>query len=107
MKTVSDEDQQRADRDRRRIFWLCIPTFVTLSVELLGVWRFGKDTYSERYAIHLGPFYPLVWVALALVIVAPLLVAQGFITLFSKWSALRAERRCCLPCFSCLRCLFS
>jgi hypothetical protein len=92
---MDNEEEQKgsASRYRRKIIWLIVPTFVTLAVELLGGWRFGKDTYSERYAIHLGPLYPLVWVTMALAIVGPLLIAEGFITVFSNWNTLCGQKR--------------
>lgn len=76
---------------RRKIFWLAVPAFVVLAFELIGGWRFGKDTYSERYAIHLGRLYPIVWLVLALAIVAPFFALQGLVTLFSNWKTLRVR----------------
>lgn len=87
-----DEKKRTASGYRRRIIWLTIPTFVTLAVEMIGGWRFRKDMYSERYAIHRGPLYPLVWLTLALAIVAPLLIAEGFKTVFSNWNTLRVQK---------------
>jgi hypothetical protein len=41
-----ESEQQGIFRQiRRRIVWFTIPTFVTLAIELLGGWRFGKDMY--------------------------------------------------------------
>jgi hypothetical protein len=89
---AESKDNLDAVHLRRRILWLAVPTFVVLAVELIGGWRFGKDMYSERYAVHLGPFYPVVWLVLALAIVAPLLILEGFVTIFSKWKMLRTQR---------------
>jgi hypothetical protein len=81
---------------RRRIVWSTIPTFVTLvtlAIELLGGWRFGKDMYSEKYAINLGPLYrPLMLFVVAVVTLAPILIAQGFVMAFSKWGTLRLHK---------------
>jgi hypothetical protein len=86
------ELRRTAARYRRRIIWLTLPTFVTLAVELIGLWRFTKDMYSESYAIQLGPLYPLVWLAFAFIIVGPLIIVQGFITVFSNWNAFRVQK---------------
>ncbi len=86
------ELHRAAARWRRRIIWLNIPTLLTLAFELVGGWRYGKDPYSGRYAIHLGPFHPLIWLTLAAVVVCPLLIVGGFATAFSKWNTLRANK---------------
>jgi hypothetical protein len=59
------------------VIWLISPTWATLALELLGGWRYGKDPYSEKYAIHLGPLLPLKWLVLAAVVVSPVLIAFG------------------------------
>src|SRR2546430_5256145 len=81
-----------ASRYRRKIIWLAFPTWVTLVIELLGSWRYGKGSYSERYAIHLGPLSPLKWLALAAVVVSPVLIAFGFVIAFSRWNVLRIQK---------------
>lgn len=86
------ELHRAAARYRRRIIWLTIPTLLTLAVELVGGWRYGKDPYSERYAIHLGPLRPLMLLMLAAVVVCPLLIVAGFAILFSKWNTLRVKK---------------
>lgn len=89
---AESKDGLTASQLRRKIVWLVVPAFVVLMVELIGGWRFGKDMYSERYAIHLGLLYPVVWLILAFAIVAPFLVLEGFVTIFSNWNVLRVQR---------------
>ena len=72
----------------RTIFWLIAPIWIALLIELIGGWRFGMDTYSEKYAIPLGPFYPLTSLVLGAAIASPLLILAGFLTLLSKRKAL-------------------
>ncbi len=80
-------------RYRRRIIWLIIclvlPTWLLLVFEWLGGSRFGKSP------IHLGAWEPLIGIALALVLITPVLVALGFVILviaFWKRNALRMRR---------------
>lgn len=80
-----------AGRYRRRIIWLTIPPLLTVAVELLGGWRYGKD-YSGKYAIHLGFLYPLIYLMFALSIVGPLWVYKAFQTVFSHWNTLRVQK---------------
>jgi len=89
---MQTQPQLDANRYRRKIVWLIIPTWVAFAVESVGGWRWGKDMYSHKYAIHLGALYWLTWLVLAVVIVSPLLIAGGFLTLFSKWNALRVRK---------------
>ena len=78
---------------RRRIIWLTIPAWIALAAELMGGWRFGMDTYSGKYAIHLAPYWMVVGSVLLAVIISPVLVVFGFVTLFSKRGILRAQKR--------------
>jgi hypothetical protein len=87
------EHQSAAQRHLRKIIWLAIPTWLCLAVELVGEWRFEKDTYAEKYAIYVGPFwYPFTWGVVALAIVSPLLIGWGFAVIFSKWRTIRLQK---------------
>lgn len=78
---------------RRRIVWFTIPTFVTLAIEILGGWRFGKDMYSGKYAIDLGPLYdPLVWFVVAAVTLAPILSSRFCDGIFQVGHTTTAQR---------------
>lgn len=62
------------------IVWLVVPVWVVLAVEMIGVWRFGKDMYSGLYAIDVRRHYwTVVSVTLGAVIVSPLLVLSAFL----------------------------
>jgi len=77
----------------RKIAWLVLPTWIALSLELLGGWRFGMDTYSGKYAVRVGPFYSaLVGFVLAIVVVSPLLIVEGFRTVLSHRAILQARK---------------
>jgi hypothetical protein len=65
-------------RNLKRAVWLAIPTWIAFAIEALGGWRYSKDSYSGKYAIHSGAFRdPLIGLTLMLVIVSPLLVFAG------------------------------
>jgi hypothetical protein len=72
----------------QKILWLVAPIWIALLIELIGGWRFGMDPYSDKYAIPLGPFYPLTSLALGAAIASPLLILAGFLILLSKRKAL-------------------
>ena len=82
-----------AGRYGRRIVWFTIPTWIALAIELVGGWRFGMDTHSGKYALHLGPYWMVVGPVLVAVLVSPLLVLRGFVILLSERPILRAQRR--------------
>src|SRR5216684_392346 len=88
-----DDFTDTAIGHRRRIIWLIIclvlPAWFLLAFELLGGSRYGKNP------IYLGGWEPLIGLALALVVIAPALVALGFVILiiaFWKRNALRIRR---------------
>jgi hypothetical protein len=79
----TSDESAAASRSLRKVILLVAPIWIVLLVEIVGQWRFSKDTYSEQYAIHLGPLYRLTAVMIGVVIASPLLVIAGFSTLFS------------------------
>ncbi len=80
-------------RLHRRVVWLLLPTWIALAIELIGGWRFAMDPYSGKYAIHLGPFLPLTWLALVAVVISPLLIVTALVLVFSKRLILRVQER--------------
>src|SRR5690242_13803826 len=84
---------QAPDPSSSGIIWSVVPTWIALFVELLGGWRFSKDSYSEQYAIPLGAFYPLTSAIFAVVIVSPLFIMQGFFTLISKRKSFETRKQ--------------
>jgi hypothetical protein len=90
---LEDQSPVPAERCRRRIIWLVTPAWIALFIELLGGWRFSKDSYSEYYAIGLGPFYPLTSLIIGVVLASPLLIVAGFESLLSKRNNVTANRR--------------
>jgi hypothetical protein len=75
----SDNTDGRARR-LVRLIWLVLPVWAALAIELIGGWRFSKDSYSLQYAIDLrGHYWTLISATLGMVIISPLLVVAAIV----------------------------
>ncbi len=67
-------------RNLRYVAWLAAPAWIALAIELIGGWRFSKDTYASSFAIPLGGLYDTVVIStILMVVLSPVLALAGII----------------------------
>jgi hypothetical protein len=88
------DNSKRYPRSLQLVIWLVLPVWVVLAVELIGGWRFGKDTYSSRYAISLrGQYWTVVYATVGAVLISPLLAISALIVTRNHRAEYRSRTR--------------